>query len=58
MKPNDLCLEMEKLEIINWVTGLKDDSAIEKLRMLRGNTRKKAGGSTSRRKKRMRLTKE
>jgi hypothetical protein len=28
-------LEKEKLEIIKWVTGLKDESAIEKLKMLR-----------------------
>ena len=28
-------LEKEKLEIIKWVTGLKDRDAIEKLKMLR-----------------------
>ena len=28
-------VEKEKLEIIKWVTGLKDRDAIEKLRMLR-----------------------
>ena len=28
-------VEKEKLEIIKWVTGLKDKDAIEKLRMLR-----------------------
>ena len=33
-------IEKEKLEIIKWVTGLKDESAIEKLRMLRTNPRK------------------
>ena len=33
-------LEKEKLEIIKWVTGLKDNTAIEKLRMLRENPKK------------------
>jgi hypothetical protein len=36
-----LTVEKEKLEIIKWVTGLKDDSTIGKLKMLRkkpGNT--------------------
>ena len=33
-------LEKEKLEIIKWVTGLKDNAAIEKLRMLRESPRK------------------
>lgn len=32
--------EKEKLEIIKWVTGLKDDTAIERLRMLRVSPRK------------------
>jgi len=39
-KTNDLNLEKEKLEIIKWVTELQDDSAIEKLRMLRNNPKK------------------
>ena len=30
-----LTAEKEKLEIIKWVTGLKDDSTIGKLKMLR-----------------------
>jgi predicted transcriptional regulator len=37
---NGANLEKEKLEIIKWVTGLKDNTAIEKLRMLRENPRK------------------
>lgn len=36
----ELNLEKEKLEIIKWVTNLKDDTAIERLRMLRENPRK------------------
>ena len=35
-----LNVEKEKLEIIKWVTSLKDDTAIERLRMLRVNPRK------------------
>lgn len=34
-KVGDLNVEKEKLEIIKWVTELKDDTAIERLRMLR-----------------------
>ena len=37
---NKLNLEKEKLEIIKWVTGLKDTTAIERLRMLRESPRK------------------
>ena len=37
---NGVNLEKEKLEIIKWVTGLKDNTAIEKLKMLRVNPRK------------------
>ena len=37
---NGVNLEKEKLEIIKWVTGLKDNTALEKLRMLRENPRK------------------
>ena len=33
-------VEKEKLEIIKWVTGLKDRDAIEKLRMLRESPRR------------------
>jgi predicted transcriptional regulator len=33
-------VEKEKLEIIKWVTGLKDRDAIEKLRMLRESPKK------------------
>ncbi|MBL7876038.1 MAG: hypothetical protein JNL53_10255 [Cyclobacteriaceae bacterium] len=36
----DLNIEKEKLEIIKWVTNLKDDAAIERLRMLRVNPKK------------------
>ena len=32
---NELNVEKEKLEIIKWVTGLKDETALERLRMLR-----------------------
>ncbi len=35
-----LNVEKEKLEIIKWVTGLKDNTAIEKLKMLRASPRK------------------
>lgn len=37
---NGVNLEKEKLEIIKWVTGLKDTTAMEKLRMLRENPKK------------------
>ena len=37
---NNLNIEKEKLAIIKWVKSLKDDSAIEKLRMLREHPRK------------------
>jgi len=33
-------LEKEKLEIIKWVTNLKDKTAIERLRMLKANPKK------------------
>ena len=33
-------VEREKLEIIKWVTGLKDNTAIERLRMLRDMPKK------------------
>ena len=36
----ELNVEKEKLEIIKWVTGLKDTDAIEKLKMLRENPKK------------------
>lgn len=39
-KSNETSLEKEKLEIIKWVTSLKDDTAIERLRMLRENPKK------------------
>ncbi len=38
---SELNIEKEKLEIIKWVTNLKDDTAIERLRMLRKNSNKK-----------------
>ena len=37
---SELNVEKEKLEIIKWVTNLKDDTAIERLRMLRVNSKK------------------
>ena len=39
-KERDLNMEKEKLEIIKWVSNLKDESAIEKLRKLRKNPKK------------------
>ncbi len=35
MKSKAVNVEKEKLEIIKWVTGLKDNTAIERLKMLR-----------------------
>lgn len=35
MRAKELNVEREKLEIIKWVTGLKDNTAIERLKMLR-----------------------
>jgi len=40
MRSKDLNVEKEKLEIIKWVTGLKDNTAIERLRMLRDMPKK------------------
>jgi predicted P-loop ATPase/GTPase len=40
MRTKDLNVEKEKLEIIKWVTGLKDNTAIERLRMLREKPKK------------------
>ncbi|HAC23947.1 MAG: hypothetical protein ACK5V5_02310 [Cyclobacteriaceae bacterium] len=40
MRSKDLNVEREKLEIIKWVTGLKDNTAIERLRMLRDMPKK------------------
>jgi hypothetical protein len=37
---SELNLEKEKLEIIKWVTNLRDDTAIQRLRMLRVNSKK------------------
>lgn len=39
-KMSDSSLEKKKLEIIKWVTNLTDDTAIEKLRMLRQHPKK------------------
>lgn len=39
-KSGGINLEKEKLEIIKWVTSLKDDTAIEKLRLLREQPKK------------------
>jgi len=40
-KSTDSGFEKEKLEIIKWVTGLKDDTALEKLRLLRRQPKKR-----------------
>lgn len=40
MRAKDLNVEKEKLEIIKWVTRLKDNTAIERLKMLRENPKK------------------
>jgi predicted transcriptional regulator len=40
MRTKDLNVEREKLEIIKWVTGLKDNTAIERLKMLREKPKK------------------
>jgi predicted P-loop ATPase/GTPase len=40
MRTKDLNVEKEKLEIIKWVTGLKDNTAIERLKMLRKKPKK------------------
>jgi len=39
-KTKESNVEKEKLDIIKWVTGLKDRDAIEKLRMLRDSPKK------------------
>lgn len=39
-KLKESTVEKEKLEIIKWVTGLKDRDAIEKLRMLKNSPNK------------------
>ena len=39
-KAAEMNLEKEKLEIIKWVTTIKDDTSIEKLKMLRDNPKK------------------
>jgi predicted transcriptional regulator len=40
MRTKDLNVEKEKLEIIKWVTGLKDNTAIERLKMLKEKPKK------------------
>lgn len=40
MRTKDLNVEKEKLKIIKWVTGLKDNTAIERLKILREKTKK------------------
>lgn len=39
-KINELNIEKQKLEIIKWVTTLKDETSIERLKMLRNNRSK------------------
>lgn len=36
-KATEMNLEKDKLEIIKWVTTIKDDTSIERLKMLRDN---------------------
>jgi len=36
-KTTEMNLEKDKLEIIKWVTTIKDDTSIERLKMLRDN---------------------
>ena len=40
IKTKELNIDREKLDIIKWVTGLKDNAAIERLRMLREHPKK------------------
>ena len=40
MRTKDLNVEKEKLKIIKWVTGLKDNTAIERLKILREKPKK------------------
>lgn len=40
MSAKEISIEQEKLEIIKWVTSLKDKDAMEKLRMLKNNPKK------------------
>ena len=40
MRIKNLNQEKEKLEIIKWVTGLKDNTAIERLKMLKQKSNK------------------
>jgi hypothetical protein len=40
MRTKDSNVEKEKLEIIKWVTGLKDNTTIERLKMLREKPKK------------------
>lgn len=40
MRTKEFNVEKEKLEIIKWVTGLKDDTAIERLRILKESPKK------------------
>ncbi|MBS1486255.1 MAG: hypothetical protein JST43_01605 [Bacteroidetes bacterium] len=40
MKTTDLNTEKEKLEIIKWIANLKDNTAIERLKMLRASPKR------------------
>ncbi len=40
IKTKEINIDREKLDIIKWVTGLKDNAAIERLRMLREHPKK------------------
>ncbi len=39
-KIKDLNIEKDKIEIIRWVTSLKDETSIERLKMLKNNRSK------------------
>ena len=39
-KSVDMNVDQEKLEIIKWVTGLKDKTALERLRLMKANPKK------------------
>jgi len=40
IKVKEINVEKEKLEIIKWVTSIKDETSIEKLKMLKDNFKK------------------
>jgi hypothetical protein len=40
LKSKDLNFEKEKLELIKWITTLKDETSIERLKMIKANPNK------------------